>query len=549
MTDSFYALIQNYVQFLMRITHQILACAPAYFVGAIPMVVISQLTMILAFMLPLKIIILLGSDRVPRYLAVVFPEMSRDAMILYLGIGALVFLGTHVLSDRLVTGLSQKGGEAIKQRGQKAAIFDSEDTFSKSVFERIVQTWGTLILLLVGVVVGSIVEWRLVIALIVVILIESLFLGRFWNQHRGPEHIQIRESFSQNRLRVMRALSAVNVYVALGVLVALLLLDPNMNFIIGLILFILTRQVLQRLIGGVQDAVYLMQKQRQIEALIYPSKVYFGHQNALESTFDQQLSMANRDVLFGEIGQQSGLSLERLKWEWQDESLGGMVIYHSASSDDPNQVFRLAIYSRSQDKRLSREVLLYGSLGKDHPNYVPKIISSGIAFGRGFLITQIPKLSDEPLCDRKAVSRSLRLGWWAYNLTHSDLAKFARSDPTLLDKLDEISFERLSLACDKDTPRADALGMFIKCLPLAREIIADVPKILINKGWSSGLRLTYDGTPICIQWSQIKLDLLGVELRPDNLTKQDAATDWIANLDQMLGQPSGLTVQQLELTV
>ncbi len=549
MTDSFYSLIQNYAKFLMRITRQVLVCAPIHFVAAVPMVVISQLTMILAFMLPLKIIILLGSDRVPRYLAAIVPEMSRDSMILYLGIGALVFLVTHVLSDRLVTGLSQKGGEAIRQRGQKAAIFDSEDSFSKSVFERIVQTWGTLILVSVGVVAGVIVEWRLVIALMIVIVIESLFLARYWNRHRGPEYIQIREHFSQNRVRVMRALSAVNVYVALGVLVGLLLLDPEMNFIIGLILFILTRQVLQRLIVGIQDAVYLMQKQNQIEALVYPSKVYFSHQTALESTFDQQLLMSNREALFREIGQQSGLPVESLKWDWQDDSQNAMVIYHSVSPGNPNQLLRLAIYSRSQDKRLSREVLLHRSLGRDHPSYVPKMVGNGTALGRGFLITQVPKLSDERLSGRKATLRSLRLSWWAYNLTHSDLAKFARSDPTLLDKLDNISFERLSLACERDTPRAHALGSFIECLPVARQIIEDVPKILINKGWASGLHMSFEGIPICVQWSHIKLDLLGAELQPDDLTTYGAAQDWIADLDQMLGQSSGLTVQQLELTV
>ena len=70
--------------------------------GMLPVVVINQLAMIVAFMPPLKIIILLGSEGMPAYLAVIFGELFRNALIIYLGVGAVLFLLIYFIGGRLV---------------------------------------------------------------------------------------------------------------------------------------------------------------------------------------------------------------------------------------------------------------------------------------------------------------------------------------------------------------------------------------------------------------------------------------------------------------
>ena len=92
MSDRFTSLVRTYAGQLLLLTRRIYQCSPLRLVTGIPLVLVNQVSFILALMLPLKVIIMLGSDGVPRYFRFFMTEETRTQWMVGLAFGAVVSL-------------------------------------------------------------------------------------------------------------------------------------------------------------------------------------------------------------------------------------------------------------------------------------------------------------------------------------------------------------------------------------------------------------------------------------------------------------------------
>ena len=156
------------------------------------------------------------------------------------------FFVLYAVTDFVLGRLAKRGGERLLRQSRKTGLFDKQEEFASDIFRRVVASWGTLAMVVGGMALGLLLEWRLVALLLGVILLEFLVFVVYWNRFRQPERASERERLAQKRANLLQNLSAINVLIFFGGLVVLLLTDPTMNFIIALVLFILTRQILAR---------------------------------------------------------------------------------------------------------------------------------------------------------------------------------------------------------------------------------------------------------------------------------------------------------------
>ncbi len=82
-----------------RLGAKFLWAVPTATSGVVLFTLVSQLSMLLAFFLPLKVIILLGSDGIPRYFPPAFEQFDRDALIVWLSIATVAFYALYLLAD------------------------------------------------------------------------------------------------------------------------------------------------------------------------------------------------------------------------------------------------------------------------------------------------------------------------------------------------------------------------------------------------------------------------------------------------------------------
>lgn len=531
MPKPFNHILIDYIAYLRKLSGRLFYCAPWTFIAMLPVVLVNQVSMILAFMLPLKIIILLGSDGMPRYLRVFFSEMSRDTLIMYLGLSAFCFLLIYMLGNRVVKAMSFKGGDRVLDNRGGLVSFDSEREFAANVFSRVVQSWGTSILFSLGLIAGVLLEWRLVLAILVVLIIEVIGVAKYWNRHLAPEHIRVREAFFQNRVRVLQILNAINIYVALAVLVALFILEPQTNFIIGLVLFILTRHILQRLVKATQDATYLMQNKDKIEALVFPGKAFFEEKASRHSTLEDQLMPEQRGKLFNSIFTDELTDLGAMQWHWSKQLDDGSRLYSTLISGSSREQFHLKIFNNAHDKYLMREVQLYELLPPLKSQHMPTVMGSGSAMGRGFIVLKTPNFSDDALKPDMTQFRALRNQWITENLELGLASLFSSADPSQIDRLRPSIFKRMGMILDAGSSESQRFEELIKALPNMRELLKPLPRVLINRDMKSSFQVTAEGQLICLSWGRTVADLLGVAFAAGISVQQGIE---ILSVDQLL---------------
>lgn len=519
MTNSFTGLIADYSRTLVRITRRVGRCAPWSFLTCMPLVVINQVSFILMFMLPLKIIIMLGTEGIPRHMQFFVTEESREQWIIFLSLAIVGFFLVYLATEFILNRLGTRGGALIRAQGNKTTLFHAEEDFARDVFLRIVQTWGTLLLVVGGVALGLLLEWRLVAVLLLAVVVEVLLLARYWNRYQAPERVEARDQFVQKRMDVLQNMSAVNTLLAFGVLVFLFLTDPSMNFIIGLIMFILTRQVLQRVVKSTQDGYFMLQQRERIEALVYPEQHVREKRAAREVSFETLLMPDRRMRLFEEVAALGHPEMAGRRWEWCDFAPRGQALYVSRPQDKGPCELRLKVVGNAKDAGLAREVQFYQSSSAQALSLTAEFLGSGAVHGRGYLALRSGALKPCPKKDYPEILRQVRLALWQHELDKSLAERLKRSFASLGDRLDAERLARIRLGCNE--PREEVLlDAFLEHLETLRELVNAVPRVLINRNLSpANLLLTEAQQPILLNWDAIALEVMGTGLSVADLAK------------------------------
>ncbi|MFU8833372.1 MAG: hypothetical protein ACNA7J_14630, partial [Wenzhouxiangella sp.] len=146
MSTDFLTLVRMFAGQLLLLTRRILECSPVRLAAAVPVFLVNQVSFVLSMMLPLKVIIMLGSDGVPRYFRFFMTEETRDAWLVGLAAGAVGMFLLYLLTGAILTRLGRRGGERVLEHSRKTGLFDDQDRFASDVFLRVASTWGTLVM-------------------------------------------------------------------------------------------------------------------------------------------------------------------------------------------------------------------------------------------------------------------------------------------------------------------------------------------------------------------------------------------------------------------
>lgn len=519
MSNRFTALIRTYAGQLLLLTRRILRCTPARLTTAIPLVLLNQVSFILALMLPLKVIIMLGSDKVPSYLRFLMTEETRVAWMVGLAFGALGFFVLYALSNLVVASLSRSGGARLLMQSGKAGLFDNQEQFAADLFQRVVGSWGTLGMLIGGMGVGLLLEWRLVALLTAVVLLEFFIFALYWNRFREPERASERERLAEKRADLLQNLSAFNVLIFFGGLVVLLLTEPTMNFIIALVMFILTRQILARATRIFADANYFLQNRERIDALVHPGRQLQEKRAPASKSFEQLLMPTRRSRLFSQILSEAGLKGSREAWQWRDIAGKGAALFVLPPERPGGQELRLKLKASEGDAGLAREVMFYKSKSAGALDICCEMVRAGSVFGREYLLLRSGALKRCPNKKIREAIREIRIRLWQHSADQDLASRLLRSFPALDARLTPERLGRIRVACDDGAEEA-SLDKFLGQWPVALKAIEKLPRVLINHALRPrNILLTDSGKPVVLSWDSIRFDVIGSDFAPAELSK------------------------------
>src|SRR5699024_1263303 len=99
---SFFAALAVGLRWNASLGVKFLRVVPYATVIIVLLTLISQIAMLLASVLPLKVVLMLGSDGVPRYFPAFLTSLNRDVLIGVLTGGTIGFFIVHIISEKLI---------------------------------------------------------------------------------------------------------------------------------------------------------------------------------------------------------------------------------------------------------------------------------------------------------------------------------------------------------------------------------------------------------------------------------------------------------------
>lgn len=110
----------------------------------------SQVAHLLAFFLPLKIVILLGSEGIPRYFPASFAQFDRDLLVVLLGVATVGFFVSHIIAERLIDLVTKSAARFLVERNKKLVLFENQDQVAEGAYQGFARALAGLVFCLLA---------------------------------------------------------------------------------------------------------------------------------------------------------------------------------------------------------------------------------------------------------------------------------------------------------------------------------------------------------------------------------------------------------------
>lgn len=272
-----YRHLRHFLGWTRSILWKIVRLAPLSLLTAVIATLTSQLSLLLASFLPLKIILLIGSTGVPRYFPKSFGEIDKEQLALWLGAAAIGFYILHLLAERVVTSCNEGIADRVLKRARKLALFENELQIAHEACRKLANGMATAILVVVTLVATGFLH------LPIMLLLVGWCIGAFLLVSVAGEVKPAYRGWMEARARgLINGWVALGVFSVMALVIVEFLLGATFNILIVVVSLILARQLLQRLSASLKDALALSGQKPQILALFFHSHVFSA--NAAKKT-------------------------------------------------------------------------------------------------------------------------------------------------------------------------------------------------------------------------------------------------------------------------
>lgn len=227
----------------------------------------SQLFMLISSMMPLKVIMLLGSPIVPKYFPNSWQSIPRDMLIVYLAIASVGFFVLYLLSEKVISIYAQKGANKILKNNQKVVLFENQDTQAQKYYTIQSKSLADIVFFILAWI-GLGVLYPL-LGLIIGLFLVFSYVGFFYG-YKIPKY---QKKIDEELHILLDLLKGIGFFIVFAFILGSFLGDFYApNIIVALIAVLLIRQMFGQLRGAVRSVVNLYKARLKVNSLFF-----YGH--------------------------------------------------------------------------------------------------------------------------------------------------------------------------------------------------------------------------------------------------------------------------------
>ncbi|SDX63665.1 hypothetical protein [Marinobacter mobilis] len=330
---------------------------PVGTIFAILLALPGQVALIVSFLLPLKIVMLMGSDGVPRFIPEIVADVDKKALIgalASLSVAAFLF---HQLTNKAIDKIARSGVIRIQKRHQKLHLFEGQEELARNAYTRYIDSIASINFIILGVAVLFIIYQE--VAFTLLLYVSTVTIGAMLLYKRKGLDAKKLAKMLPPKLPLLSGTGFLVIFSA--VLLDYIFFSVPQSFIILLISIILSRQLLVRSSSLTKNLFFFRLQKDRLKAFLFHKSVFTPEQNTGDSEiFDflnpetplhKQLQHLLQSVFNSkDEGTQAKLA-------WRDTGLSGITIL-SARFQEPKAEYLIKIFNINKKNEANLEATL-----------------------------------------------------------------------------------------------------------------------------------------------------------------------------------------------
>ncbi len=477
--------------------------APWATLAVIAATLVSQVGVMLTAFLPLKIVILLGSDRIPRYFPASFAEIDRPVLLAGLSLATVGAFVAHVAAERLSVWSAELGARALLARSQKMALFENQDELALSSYQRYSRALAGVIFAVLVFLLIALVYPKMALVLAGYIALLLVGMGLFWRLSE-----RFHETLEDNLGQFISTASNIGFLVGfLWLVIDFVALSPP-GMLVAIISLLFSRLALQRLGGFVTELAALNRNRIKLDALYFHGKAL-----SLESPPEKNalwpLLLPERrgewiaQMLAEHIQQPHERELD-IRWHQLKGSGVGAFTLNGVNG----KRMMVKLFDRNKSSRARHEAELLGSaVGRQLP--APRWVGAGLVEEFSCHLLELnPDLSLPDDVRPKDMQRDLAIALMPLVPSSGLVQRYVRSRPLLWQRLHRRWFEQLHIAAE--SPALETMAALANAVPDMVGRLQMLPLVIVNPAVAPGhLLVGEDGRLVQLEWGRWSLDPVG----------------------------------------
>ncbi|NKQ11789.1 hypothetical protein [Pseudomonas sp. SST3] len=402
---------------------------------------VSQLASLLAALLPLKVIILLGSEHVPSYFPSQLHDYNKMALIIGLGGTALAFFFIHLVAERLIARLAAFGARRLIAHSRKLALFENQEQLLTRGYQRFAAALAGGVF--IGVAALALVLVYPLQAMVVVSYIAIVWVVLYFVQRLS--HVwRVREVGELTKL--IGVLADLGFFVTFVVIVLDVLLGTAVSVFWAIVTLLLVRQLFRRLASLVGDVATLYSQRLQLNALLFNGHLYAG--KAITEDSKGLWTLVDPDT-FGSwlaplIERVAGPAAGAPQVRWMQSGTPDVLMGIVRTQSEPQQSYLVKLFGKNHGALSRHEASLFAAMG-NAPAPLPCLclVEQLESFNCHVFSWPMVNTVKPQTVGRDAMT--VTAGLFSIRPAPSLVALFTRSRPMLWQRLDDDLLRRLHL--------------------------------------------------------------------------------------------------------
>lgn len=533
--------ISSYLTWLISATRKVFSITPSLAGISASLMLISNISLTVSFFLPLKVIILLGSNGVPGYFKRVFGDIEKYPLIVSLSFAAVGFYALYAIFDLAANKCVASGSRRLLAKSKKIALFENEAEVAQNLYGKLCSTVCSLVFLFAGFVIIFFLDLYVFLGVFGFLLFSILIVTLLYVVKSGEDWL------GKNYNYFFTALSGVGFLLVFGIIVLEFILGVDITAISAVISLMLARQMLVRFVLLISDAVTLTRGRLQFNSLFYNEKKYSANSSKPEQAFWQLLEAEGRcQWIDGIVKDVLGKEFSVLIANWQQLGISKVVGFNlsldrGAKHKEGNEYF-LKLYGPGRRMMAEHEAsLLVQAWAKELPT--PQLL--GVHSVDGFECLILSTLGKRvPKKELAPSIMSIVANTWAVEPESSVIERYCRSKPMLFERLGFDVVKHLKCVAS-DVEQKVLVERFESNFMNILEIVSKVPLFVYNPDMSiNSIFVALDGRIVCPLWGNWVIEPVGFGWRECDL---EYLGDYLTMASEIRDSLKGINVKSVRL--